>query len=425
LAASSEQEYDLVEKDAHAEQQGGNVLNYSTKKQFHKGKQTSALLVAGFTRAGFRPASRAYLLYLFENSHGPGMKKIFFLYICIVLLCSLPADAGEWRDVSPGDAVKLPGDLYFQKAYRVQWWYFTGHLYDAQGREFGYELTFFAAGVQQRKYESQFGVDTLYLSHFAISDVEGGKYFHFSSVDSGAYGFAGADSSRLHVWVDTNSLEGDIIRMRLRAHAEGADLDLVLVPKKHVVLNGDNGYSRKSEESPLIASLYFSTTALATTGTVTLNNTLFSVKGKSWFDRELSTQGLAKNEAGWDWFALQLADGREIMLYLMRKKDGSIDRCSSGTLVDSEGNVRHLAKDDYRIEVLSSYTSKKTGIRYPAKWDITIPREKLHLVVIPLLEDQEFTGGQMRGNTYWEGTCGGEGSAQGRAYVEMTGYEKH
>jgi predicted secreted hydrolase len=352
------------------------------------------------------------------------MKKILFLSIGIVLLCALPAKAGEWRDVSPGDTVNLPAYLYFQKGYRIQWWYFTGHLYDAQGREFGYELTFFAAGVQEKKYKSKFGVDTIYISHFAISDIEGKKFYHFSGVDSGAYAFAGADSSRLHVWVDRDSLEGDLKRMHLRARAKGAGLDLVLVPKKPFVLNGDNGYSRKSEESPLIASLYFSATAVATAGTVTVNNTLFSVKGKSWFDRELSSRGLSKNETGWDWFSLQLVDGHEIMLYQIRKKDGSIDRYSSGTLVDREGNVKHLAKDDYRIEVLGSYTSKKTGIRYPAKWGITIPREKLQLVVTPLLEDQEFTGGQMRGNAYWEGTCSVDGSVQGRAYVEMTGYDK-
>jgi predicted secreted hydrolase len=155
-----------------------------------------------------------------------------------------------------------------------------------------------------------------------------------------------------------------------------------------------------------------------------LGSTLFPVKGKSWFDREISSQGLAKNEAGWDWFALQLDNGQEIMLYLLRKKDGSLDRSSSGTLVDANGNVKHLAKDDYRIEVISSYTSKKTHIRYPSKWKITIPQEKQRFVVTPLLEDQEFTGGQIKGNSYWEGTCRVEGSAQGRAYVEMTGYEK-
>ncbi len=353
------------------------------------------------------------------------MKKLSFFSITIVLLFCLSTEAQGWRDVAPGDRVTLPNDLYVQNGYRIQWWYFTGHLYDARGESSGYELTFFIVGVQKTKYESQFGVDAMYLSHFAISDIEGKKYYHFSNADSRAYGFAGADSSRLRVWVDRDELEGNPGKMHITAHANEADLDLVLLPRKPVVLNGDRGYSRKSEESPLIASLYFSSTDLETTGTVKLGTVLFPVTGKSWFDREISSQGLAKNEVGWDWFALQLDDGQEIMLYVIRKKDGSIDRYSSGTLVDTKGNFRDLAKDDYRIEAINSYSSKKTNIRYPSKWEITIPREKMRLVVTPLIEDQEFTGGLTGGNSYWEGTCRVEGSAQGRAYVEMTGYEKN
>ncbi len=345
--------------------------------------------------------------------------------ITITFLFCLSTDAQEWRDVAPGDSVTLPKDLYVRNGYRTQWWYFSGHLYDAHGREFGYELTFFIAGVQKRKYKSKFGVDTIYLSHFAISDIEGKKFYHSSNADSGAYSFAGADSAKLHVWIDKDGLEGNLKRMHITAHANKSDLDLVLLPRKPFVLNGDRGYSRKSEESPLIASLYVSCTDLETTGTLKLGTILFPVTGKSWFDREISSQGLAKNEVGWDWFAVQLDDGQEIMLYVIRKKDGSLDRYSSGTLVDTEGNFRHLEKGDYRIEVIRSYSSEKTNIRYPSKWEITIPREKMRLVVTPLMEDQEFTGGLMRGNSYWEGTCKVEGSAQGRAYVELTGYEKN
>jgi predicted secreted hydrolase len=352
------------------------------------------------------------------------MKKLTLFSITIILLFCVPSEAQQWQDVAPGDTVILPKDLYVQSGYRTQWWYFTGHLYDVQGREFGYELTFFVVGVQKKKYESKFGVDTIYLSNFAISDIQGKKFYNFSDADSGAYGFAGADSSKLHVWIDRDELEGSLDKMRLTAHANGVDLDLVLLPKKPFVLHGDRGYSRKSEESPLIASLYFSCTDLETSGTLKLDTAVFSVTGKSWFDREISSKGLPENEAGWDWFALQLNNGQEIMLYVIRKKDGAIDRYSSGTLVDADGNVMHLANDDYHIEVMSSYLSKKTNSRYPSKWEIAIPREKLHFIVTPLLEDQEFAGGLMKGNAYWEGTCKIEGSAKGRAYVEMTGYEK-
>jgi predicted secreted hydrolase len=211
-------------------------------------------------------------------------------------------------------------------------------------------------------------------------------------------------------------------KMHIKATADDADLDLSLVPGKPVVLNGDRGYSRKSDESPLIASLYFSFTDLSTEGTLKLGDTVFQVKGKSWFDREISSRGLGKNEVGWDWFAIQLDDEREIMLYTIRNRDGSINQYSSGTLVYQDGKYRHLERGDFSVTVLSRYTSAQSGARYPSKWEVTIPSENLSFLVTPLVQDQEFTAADAMGTSYWEGTCRVEGIAKGRAYVEMTGY---
>ncbi len=155
--------------------------------------------------------------------------------------------------------------------------------------------------------------------------------------------------------------------MHIRASDKEKAVDLQLTPLKPVTLNGEKGYSRKSEESPLIASYYFSYTDLDTKGTLTLGNKVFRVKGKSWFDREISTRRLGEKQAGWDWFALQLDDRRELMLYLLRNKDGSIDRYSSGTLVYPDGKYRHLSKDDFSVSVLAHYKSVKTGARYPSR----------------------------------------------------------
>jgi len=350
------------------------------------------------------------------------MKKSLLLYFFLLLSLSLSASGQAWRDVSPGDTVELPTDLYVRKDYRIQWWYFTGHLFDEAGREFGYELTFFTAGVQQRMYGSKFGVNTIYLSHFAVSDVQGNRFYHFSNADSGSFGFAGADTMRLHIWVGKDSLEGTMEKMNISAQADNVSLDLSLVAGKPVSLNGDRGYSRKSDESPLIASLYFSCTDLRTRGTLKLGDTVAQVNGKSWFDREISSRGLGKNEIGWDWFAIQLDDEREIMLYTIRNRDGSINRYSSGTFISRDGRYRHLESGDFSIAVLSHYVSEKSGARYPSKWEITIPSENLILLVTPLVQDQEFMAADAMGTSYWEGTCRVEGIAQGRAYVEMTGY---
>lgn len=352
------------------------------------------------------------------------MKQLLMVLFCIGILAvsSSSLSGQEYRDVMAGDTVKLPRDLYYRKDYRVQWWYFTGHLQDDSGRDFGYELTFFSAGIQKKAYKSEFGPNTVYISHFAISDIDRKKFFYAADTDTGAFGFAGADEDRLNVWVGNDSLEKSGDRMYIKASDGETWISLWLVPTKPAVLNGEGGYSRKSSLSPSISSLYFSYTSLETKGSLRIGDALYQVQGKSWFDREISSRELGEDYAGWDWFALQLDDNREVMLYLVRKKDGSIDDYSSGTFVYEDGRYRILARSDFVVTVKRHYTSKKTGARYPSKWEITIPSEKVSVVVSPLIEDQEFLAGYSTWNYYWEGACEVEGTATGKAYVEMTGY---
>ncbi len=343
--------------------------------------------------------------------------------MCLMFFSLLSgAFAEEYLDVTPESMLQFPRDFFFRKDYRVQWWYFTGHLFDEQGREFGVELTFFAVGVQKKEFRSKFGVNALYFSHFAITDVAGKKYYFADRSDAGAYGFAGAKDDELRVWVGNNLLEGSWQKMHIRAADKDKAVELLLMPRKPVVLNGPGGYSRKSEESPLFASLYFSYTDLQATGTLRVGDTAFRVSGRAWFDREIATRELSALKKGWDWFAIQLDDNREVMLYLIRNRDGSLDPFSSGTLVYETGGYRRLGKDDVSVTVVRRYRSKKTGAEYPSLWEVRIPSENLSLRVTPLLEDQEFVAQRSTGNYYWEGTCSVEGTARGRAYVEMTGY---
>jgi len=352
------------------------------------------------------------------------MRKRFLYIILLFLSFTAYAFGLEFSEVTENSRPKLPDDFYYRKDYRIQWWYLTGHLIDETGREFGYELTFFVVGVQKREYKSRFGVRNIYISHFALSDVKNRIFLSAESADAGVFGFAGAAEKGLEVWVGNNSIKGTQKKMQIRASDKdmGIDLDLLLSPAKPVVLHGDAGYSRKSEESPLIASLYFSNTNLNTQGTLSIGNRTFRVKGKSWFDREISSRGFEAGERGWDWFSIQLKDEREVMLYLIRKKDGSVDRYSSGTLVYKDGSSRHLSLPDFKVTVLSHYRSAKTGAQYPSRWQIAIPSENLSLTVTPLIEDQEFQGSAITGNNYWEGTCSVAGTAVGRAYVELVGY---
>lgn len=348
------------------------------------------------------------------------MKKLLPAFL-VFLLC-LPVSAQEFLDITEEHTFAFPGAFFYQKDYRVQWWYVTGHLYDDSGREFGYELTFFVVGVQKKDYTSRFGVNTLYISHFAVSDIAKNTFYFSEKTDTGAFGFAGASDTQLKVWVDSTVLEGSPAKMHLRAEDREKRIDLHLVPLKPVVLHGEHGYSRKSDVSPLLASFYFSFSSLHTEGTLRMGGDVFTVKGKSWFDREISSRGLDEKLAGWDWFSVQLDDNRELMLYLMRNKDGTLDRSSSGTFIDHNGKYRHLSRDRFSVRVRDHYKSSKTGARYPSRWEITVPSEHISITVIPLLADQEVLAYNSTGNYYWEGACRVEGSAKGRAYVEMTGY---
>lgn len=351
------------------------------------------------------------------------IKQLFFI-ILFFLSFSGFAFGLEFSDITENSRPKLPDDFYYRRDYRVQWWYLTGHLMDETGSEFGYELTFFAVGVQKKEYKSRFGVRNIYISHFALSDVKNRRFLSSEAAETGVFGFAGADEESLDVWVDNNFLKGTQEQMQIMASDKdkGIGLDLILSPAKPVVLNGYAGYSRKSEESSLIASFYFSYTSLDTRGTLNIGGKTFKVKGRSWFDREISSRGLDATERGWDWFSMQLEDGREVMIYMIRKKDGSVDRYSSGTVVYKDGRARHLSLPDFKVNVLSHYRSAKTGTEYPSKWQIAIPSENLNLTVTSLIKDQEFQDSAITGSKYWEGTCSVAGTVGGRAYVELVGY---
>jgi predicted secreted hydrolase len=211
--------------------------------------------------------------------------------------------------------------------------------------------------------------------------------------------------------------------MRLRAAQEGIAIDLLLQPGKRPVLQGERGLSRKSAE-PGNASYYYSLTRMPAAGTVRLDGESFAVTGLAWMDREWSTSSLGEDQVGWDWFALQLGDGSEVMLYRLRRTDGSADPSSSGTAIAPDGASRHLARADFQLQDLDFWQSPASGARYPARWRVRVPAEGLELEVTPLLADQELDVSFR----YWEGAVGIEGTrrgrpVRGRGYVEMTGYE--
>ena len=191
--------------------------------------------------------------------------------------------------------------------------------------------------------------------------------------------------------------------------------------QKGPVLNGIDGLSQKSAE-PGNASYYYSITRWQTEGQLRIGDRQFTVSGLSWLDREWSSSALAADQKGWDWFALQLSDGSELMFYNLRKTDGSQDIHSAGTWVAADGSSRHLQRDEVSLRVLDQWSSPKGGV-YPSRWELAVPGEALSLVVEPVLDDQElFTTVR-----YWEGAVDVRGTrdgarVSGRGYVELTGY---
>ena len=310
--------------------------------------------------------------------------------------------------------------------FRSEWWYFTGNLWSPRGRRFGYELTIFrfALAPKQRQDPSQWSTNQVYMGHFAITDVAEERFVNFERLSRGAAGLAGAQAVPFRVWIEDWSIATsarDPTRWQIQASADEIQLALVLRHIKPMVLQGDRGLSQKSA-TPGNASYYYSFTRIETQGTLTINNEQFQVSGLSWMDREWSTSALGADQAGWDWFALQLDDGYDLMFYQLRRKDGGIDPHSRGTLVGPHGRQTTLPAQEVRIEIMDTWESPRGGV-YPSRWRFSVPSVQLELDIVPVLRDQELVASVR----YWEGAVdvrGRRNGAQvnGHGYVELTGY---
>jgi predicted secreted hydrolase len=342
------------------------------------------------------------------------------------------ATEGFARALTPR-VFRFPADHGPHPEFRTEWWYYTGNLATAAGRRFGFQLTFFrnALSPHPPARASRWAAGEVYLAHFALTDVEAGRFRSFERLERGALGLAGAQASPFRVWLgdwsSSGPPKGDLaLPMHLAASAggaggaggeDGATIDLTLQAGKPPVLEGDRGLSRKGAE-PGQASYYYSLPRMPAAGTVRVGGTAFAVSGLAWMDREWSTSSLGPDQVGWDWFSLQLADGRELMLYRLRRKDGSADPASSGTLIAADGTSRSLTLADIRLETSGSWTSPRSGARYPARFHLRLPAFGLDLDVRPLLADQELD----TSFRYWEGAVAVRGTTPGSGYVELTGY---
>jgi predicted secreted hydrolase len=331
-----------------------------------------------------------------------------------------------WALAVPGYQITLPQDHFPHYQFRTEWWYFTGNVKAVDGRPFGYQLTFFRHGYRPpgvgQPVTSRFVMNDVKFAHFAVTDVSAGKFHFDSRVSRGAFGEAGfADGNRV-AWIDNWELDFNN-NFKLTASAKDYAIDLELTPERPAILQGEDGLSQKADGAGH-ASYYYSIPRLKTSGTIKIGTENYKVEGRSWFDREWATNQLTPEQSGWNWFAIQLSDGSDMMLYQMRLGKGGIDSHSNGKWIAADGASTELTADEFQLVPKKYWTSLASKANYPIEWKLTIPKLSLDLQIAPALENQELKLAVV----YWEGCIRLKGQRAGKpvdgvGYMELTGYE--
>jgi predicted secreted hydrolase len=350
------------------------------------------------------------------------MRSKFLVGLIAALTLFASSDA-PYRTALPGYHYEFPRDHFNHPDFQTEWWYYTGNLRTSEGRRFGFELTFFRHSVDRSPATTVWDVRNAWLAHLALSDIDGKRFLYTQRLNRSGAGLAGAGLEQRRVWNGNWFVQWGEKDQKLEAIADRFRLELTLEPVKPPVIHGENGVSQKAAGAGH-ASHYISFTRLATRGSITLDGVAYTVEGLTWMDHEFFTHQLEASQTGWDWFSLQFDDGSELMLFRLRRKDGSVDPYSAGTYIDARGRAKHIGVRDFALTPGATWTSPETHGRYPIAWTIHVTPLDLHLALKTDLPQQELTG---RGMNYWEGAIEVGGTKQGRAvkgvgYLEMTGY---
>lgn len=355
----------------------------------------------------------------------------------IVALCcaalspaSIPDDG--WPSVPRALELAYPRDHGAHPQYRTEWWYVTGQGTAPDGRRFGVQFTVFRVGLAPLTgAETAAAVQArqVYAGHFAITDVVAGETRHAERLQRGGTPLATAALDDLDVrlldW-RIHRAQNDVLHVTAGDRVAGIAVDLELAPTKPRVLHGENGWSMKGGEEGN-ASAYASFTRLTLDGTVTIDGASVELDGTAWFDQEFGSSVLGEGVVGWDWFGLHLDDGRDLMCFVLRREDGSIDPASAATLVDTDGTARSLASDAFELTSSGAWTSPVSGAVYPNRWSVRIPGAELELDIEPFVADCELVTGASTDVSYWEGPVHVIGRSKGApikgtGYGELTGY---
>lgn len=326
--------------------------------------------------------------------------------------------AEDFAKAVPGRRFDFPRDHGSHPEFRTEWWYVTGHLDAEGGQRFGFQATFFRQA--QRTGEA---IEHLHLAHAALLDAKTGAFIHEEKLNregwdaSAAVG--GLDVRNSH-WSLRMKPDSEVMKLVFTVKAD-ALIELDLTPAQSHVIFGKDGVSRKGA-SPDAASHYITFPRLKAVGTVELGASRHEVAGEAWMDHEFSSSQLDEGQVGWDWAAIQLDDGRSVMVYRMRREDGSTDAASTLVIIGADGGLDQRSRDQFKWEPLSHWVSPRTQAAYPIRARISTGGEVFELR--PLASDQE-QGGSLTGLPYWEGACDVldvKGQIIGRAFLELAGY---
>ena len=374
--------------------------------------------------AGLYPARWA-------TRHGGGLMRATAVFVVLFVagMASRVQAEDTWGSAVAGYEYRFPRDHGSHPEHKIEWWYFTGNLREkgGAGKQLGYQLTFFRIGaVKEPESDSPWALRDVWMAHFAISDLSEGKYRCADRLNRAGPGLAGASLEKMRVWNEDWSCVQDADGViQLSATDREMDLRLSLTEGEPPLIHGVDGISQKGA-TPGNASHYYTLARMPSAGVVRLGDRMFEVEGESWMDHEFGTSFLEKGQRGWDWFSAQLDDGSELMLFQIRREDGS-DSDTSGTFVSPGGEVVHLPAGSFSLSASESWESERTGGRYPQRWKIEVPNLDLRLECRSALAEQEFVADSTPGLGYWEGSVGYEGTRGGEnvagvGYLEMTGY---
>jgi predicted secreted hydrolase len=333
----------------------------------------------------------------------------------ILLAATLAAGGPVWREAVPGYRYQFPRDHFEHQDFRTEWWYYTGNVVDGRGKRFGFELVFFRQGQNQNTdNQSVWAVKDMYLAHAALTDIDGKHFWYGERPNRAGPGIAGASFAQQRIWNGNWQAKWNGEAQTLDAITRTFRFHFDLNPEKPFVINGENGLSQKAEGQGR-ASYYVSFPLLSVTGKISAPDGSHEVTGQAWMDHEWFTEQLAGDQIGWDWFSIQLDNNTELMLFELRRQDGSIDPYSSGTFIDAKGQAHHLKRADFTLEPMAKWG------KYPIAWKIRVPSLKIDLTSKAVPDNQELRS--PTGPNYWEGAVTYEGTERGVGYLEMTGYD--